>query len=80
MVIKIVSGVLGVAGLAWLVLLFSSKAILVSERVDERGLLEKLVCTYFTGSGTIRKEYLHTESGRIGRAACPRWETVPPAE
>ena len=61
-------------------LLFSSKAILVSERVEERGLLEKRACTYFTGSGTIRKEYLHTESGRIGRAACPRWETVPPAE
>ena len=80
MVLKILSTILGVAGLAWLVLLFSSQAILVGERVEERGLLEKLVCTYFTGSGTIRKEYLHTESGRIGRAACPRWETVPPAQ
>jgi len=80
MVIRIVSGVLGTAGLAWLVLLFSSKAILVSERVEERTFHERLVCTYFTGSGTIRKEYLHTESGRLGRAACPRWETVPPAQ
>jgi hypothetical protein len=79
LILKILSTLLGIAGLAWLVLLFSSRAILVSERVEERGLVEKLVCTYFTGSGTMRKEYLHTESGRIGRAACPRWETVPPA-
>jgi hypothetical protein len=79
LILKILSTLLGTAGLAWLVLLFSSRAILVSERVEERGLVEKLVCTYFTGSGTMRKEYLHTESGRIGRAACPRWETVPPA-
>ena len=80
MVIKLVSGILGIAGLAWLALLFSSKAILVGERVEQRTLHERLVCTYFTGSGTMRKEYLHTESGRLGRAACPRWETVPPAQ
>ena len=80
MVIKIVSCVLGIAGLAWLALLFSSRAILVSERVEQRTFHERLVCTYFTGSGTMRKKYLHTESGRLGRAACPRWETVPPAE
>jgi hypothetical protein len=79
LILKILSTLLGIAGLAWLVLLFSSRAILVSERVEEWGLLEKLVCTYFTGSGTMRKEYLHTDSGRLGRAACPRWETVPPA-
>jgi hypothetical protein len=52
----------------------------VGERVEQRTFHERLVCTYFTGSGTIRKEYLHTESGRVGRAACPRWETVPPAQ
>jgi hypothetical protein len=80
LILKILSAILGVAGLAWLALLFSSRAILVSERVEQRTLHERLVCTYFTGSGTMRKEYLHTESGRIGRAACPRWETVPPAE
>lgn len=79
MVIKVLSGVLGVAGLAWLALLFSSRAILVGERVEQRTFHERLVCTYFSGSGMIRKEYLHTDSGRIGRAACPRWETVPPA-
>jgi hypothetical protein len=80
MVIRIVSGALGIAGLAWLALLFSSKAILVGERVEKRMLHEKLVCTYFTGSGTMRKEYFHTEGGTFGRAACPRWEAVRPAE
>ena len=79
MVIRVVSIALGVAGLAWLALLFSSRGILVNERIEQHTLHERLVCTYFTGSGTIRKEYLHTESGRLGRAACPRWETVPPA-
>jgi hypothetical protein len=80
LILKILSTILGVAGLAWLVLLFSSKAILVSEQIEARTFHERLVCTYFTGSGTMRKEYLHTDSGRLGRAACPRWETVPPAE
>ena len=80
MILKILSAILGVAGLAWLALLFSSKAILVGERIEQRTLHERLVCTYFSGSGTIRKEYLHTESGRLGRAACPRWESVPPAQ
>jgi hypothetical protein len=79
-ILKVLSAILGVAGLAWLALLFSSKAILVGERVEQRTFHERLVCRYFTGSGTIRKEYLHTESGRLGRAACPRWETVPPAQ
>ena len=47
-----------------------------------RTVMTEEVCIrpYFTGSGTMRKEYLHTESGRLGRAACPRWETVPPAQ
>jgi len=80
MVIKVLSTVLGVAGLAWLVLLFSSQGILVGERVEERTLHRKLVCTYFTGSGTMRKEYFYSSSGNFGRAACPRWETVPAAQ
>jgi hypothetical protein len=80
MVTRIVSGVLGVAGLAWLVLLFSSKGILIGERVEDRTLHRKLVCTYFTGSVNVRKEYLYSETGTIGRAACPRWYTVPAAQ
>jgi len=80
MLLKIVSAVLGIAGLAWLALLFSSQAILVGERVEKRLLHEKLICTYFTGSGTMRREYLYSERGTFGRAACPRWDTVRPAE
>ena len=79
MVLKIISGLLGVAGLAWLALLFSSRAILVDERVVEHAFYKRLECTYFTGSGTMRKEYFYSETGTIGRAACPRWETVPAA-
>ena len=80
MVIKILSGILGVAGLGWLVLLFSSRAILVSERVEEATLHKQLVCTYFTGSGTMTKEYSYSKSDSFGRAACPRWATIRPAE
>ena len=79
MIIKIVSGALGIAGLAWLVLLFSGRAILVGERIEKHTLHQRIVCSYFSGSGTIHKEYLYSESGRFGRAACPRWEDVPPA-
>jgi len=80
LILKILSAVLGAAGLAWLALLFSSKAILVGERVEQRTFHERLFWTYFSGSGTFRKESLPTESGRLGRAACPRWESVPAAQ
>ena len=80
LILKILSGILGVAGLAWLVLLFSSRAILVGERIEDATLHQQLVCSYFTGSGTMKKEYWYSKSGRFGRAACPRWETVRPAE
>ena len=76
MILKILSAVLGVAGLAWLALLFSSRAILVGERVEQATLHQQLVCTYFSGSRTIRKEYWYSQSDTFGRAACPRWERV----
>ena len=50
MLLKAFSTIVGILMLAWLALLFSSRAILVSERVVESGLREKLVCTYFAGS------------------------------
>jgi hypothetical protein len=75
-VIKIVSGILGVAGLCWLALLFSSRAILVSERVEDATLHQQLVCTYFTGTRTMRKEYWYSKSDQFGRAACPRWQSL----
>ena len=80
MILKIISGILGIIGLCWLALLFSSRAILVSERVEEAPLHQQLVCTYFNGSGTMRKEYWYSKSDRFGRAACPRWGTVRDAE
>ena len=77
---KLISTLLGIAGLAWLVLVFSSRAILVGERVEKATLHERLVCEYFTGTHRLRKEYLYSQSDAfIGRAACPRWETVRPA-
>jgi hypothetical protein len=79
MIIKVLSVVLGLAGLAWLALLFSSRAILVGERVEQATLHQQLVCTYFSGSRTIRKEYWYSQSDAFGRAACPRWERVRPA-
>ena len=65
MILKIVSGILGVAGLCWLVLLFSSRAILVSERVEDATLHQQLVCTYFNGSGTMQKEYWYSKSDTL---------------
>ena len=60
-------------------LLFSSRAILVGERVEKATLHERLVCEYFTGTHQLRKEYLYSQNDSfIGRAACPRWETVRP--
>jgi hypothetical protein len=76
MLVRILSALLGIVGLAWLVLLFSSRAILVGERVESALLSERLVCTYFTGSRTMEKEYWYSMSDRFGRAACPRWERV----
>ena len=80
MVVKILSGILGVAGLCWLALLFSSKAVLVNEQVQDAPLHKQLVCTYFTGSGTMSKTYWYSKSDRFGRAACPRWESVREAD
>ena len=74
--LKILSVVLGIAGLAWLALLFSSRAVLVSERVESATLHQKLVCTYFTGTRALRREYWYSKSDRFGRAVCPRWERV----
>jgi hypothetical protein len=78
-ILRILSVLLGLAGLAWLALLFSSRAILVSEQVEEATLHRNLVCTYFAATRTIRKEYWYSKSDTFGRAACPRWEQVRPA-
>ncbi len=79
MILRLLSVALGVALLAWLGLLFSSRAVLIGEKVEDATLHRKLVCTYFAATRTIRKEYWYSKSDTFGRAACPRWETVRPA-
>ena len=79
MILRLLSVALGVALLAWLGLLFSSRAVLIGEKVEDATLHRKLVCTYFAATRTIRKEYWYSTSDTFGRAACPRWETVRPA-
>jgi hypothetical protein len=79
MILRILSAALGLAGIAWLALLLSSRAILVHEGVEEATLHRNLVCTYFAATRTIRKEYWYSKSDTFGRSACPRWERVRPA-
>lgn len=76
MIIRILSIVLGIVLLAWLVLLFSSRAVLVGEEIEPTVFRDRLVCTYFTGSRTMQREYAYSKSDTMGRAACPRWERV----
>lgn len=79
MILRLLSVLLGVALLAWLALLFSSRAVLIGEKVEDAPLHKELVCTYFAGTRTLRKTYWYSKSDTFGRAACPRWETVRPA-
>jgi hypothetical protein len=76
MMLKFWSAVFALVGLAWLALIFSSHAVLIGEQVKEATLHKQLVCTYFSGTRSIRKEYWYSPSDTFGRAACPRWETV----
>jgi hypothetical protein len=76
MLLKLLSIVLGITGLAWLALLFSSRALLVTERIEKALLHERLVCVYFSGTRTLRKEFWYSQDDMPGRSACPRWERV----
>lgn len=58
--------------IAYAVLVFSSNAVLYSENVEQGLLLKNLKCNYFTGLGTMEKNYLYSENNTIGRSACPR--------
>lgn len=59
------------AATAWCWLYFTSRGILYEGYVDER--TSTLVCNYFTGVGTARREYRFAPSGQIGgRDVCPR--------
>lgn len=69
--------------IAWFTLFFSSRAVLVHsegpvQKADQP--VEVLICTYFTGTGVLKKEYWHTTAGPIGailngvvmHSVCPR--------
>jgi len=77
LILKLVSTFLALAGIAWLALVFSSRAILVNEQVVQATLHERLECVYFTGTHTLHKSYWYSRSDTfVGRAACPRWDRV----
>ena len=61
----------GVVVAAWLALFISNHAMLVWSSTEEEGPGQRLVCRYFTGSGTVKREHLRL--GQLGREACPRW-------
>ena len=78
----IVVGIVIIGG--WLGLYLTSKAILISQTgpVAPSGTAaivpgaEVLRCRYFTGSGIIEQEQLHTSGGvvekEVGKQSCPR--------
>lgn len=70
---KFISGALiGVLVLGWLSLLVSGRGVLFwfTEPQEKVGMLK---CQYFTGTGTVERQFLYTEQGLLGRAACPRF-------
>ena len=56
---------------AWVVLFFSGRGILVwfSEPNEKVGMLK---CHYFTGTGVVERQFLFTKQGFLGRDTCPR--------
>lgn len=58
---------------AWLVLVFSSKGVLVyGNAPDADRKVGMLKCKYFTGTGVIEKQFLYSDEGFLGRQVCPR--------
>ena len=55
----------------WLALFFSGRGLLVwyTEPPEKVGMLK---CHYFTGTDLIDRQFLYSEQGFLGRAACPR--------
>lgn len=75
--------VLGILLLAWLILFFSSKAILIHSEAPKDtadGLIKTITCTYFTGTGIFEKQYVYSGGGIlvgiVGRPGCPRIENI----
>ncbi|MGQ0586613.1 MAG: YobH family protein [Gammaproteobacteria bacterium] len=65
--------VAGILLAAWLALFFSNKGLLVwSDKPDGDAKVGMMKCHYFTGTGTVEKQFLFSEQGFLGRQACPR--------
>ena len=67
-------GIIG-AGLLWGALCLSGYGFLIDQTKVEAPPAH-FECTYFTGTGTFRAQFLYSEIGLIGRAACPRWREI----
>lgn len=61
-----------VLAFAWIWLFFSGQGILVSSSEEEGAILDKLECTYFTGTGFVTKEVVKTDIDALGSLVCER--------
>lgn len=69
---SIILAVVWVVILAWAILFFTSKGVLISSSERTGALGTILVCEYFTGTGVIKHEHLKTEFSVLGHEICPR--------
>ena len=57
----------------WGWLFWSGRAFLIwSSRPDSDHAVGMLKCTYFSGGGFVKREYLYSKQGFLGRDTCPR--------
>jgi len=57
----------------WGVLFWSGSALLVwSAGPDSDRAVGMLKCTYFSGGGFVKREFLYSKQGFLGRDTCPR--------
>ena len=57
---------------AWLVLFFSGRGILVWFTQPSGQDVGMLKCQYFTGAEVVERQFLYTRQGFLGRDTCPR--------
>jgi len=60
---------------AWAILWFSSAGVLYASEIrppSAAGGQAAIACSYFTGLGTVTREYWHSPTGVMGRDVCPR--------
>ena len=65
--------IVGLAVVAWGLLFWSGNALLVwSTGPDNGRAIGTLKCTYFSGGGFVKREFLYSKQGFLGRDTCPR--------